>query len=221
MRPIIPAVSSAIRFDASSPPLEILARGRLDVRDVHRLPGVGGGHQEDVRLLVLEVEDACERASGPGELRMGRRIVDLLAFEPQLAPPPRRPSRNCSPVRAPVVASAMGYSYPNATRGSGRPCHRWRERHRRGDRAPVRGRGSRLSSSRAGDRSRSSSSPGTSARSPCRATRPAPRTSAGRSRSRSSGTAGSTSSLRTRAVRALRRPARPAMRPGAPRSSRT
>ena len=61
-------------------------RPRQDVRHVDRLTRVRGRHEEQVGLLVLEIEDATERARRTGQLRMRGRILDALSLEPQLAP---------------------------------------------------------------------------------------------------------------------------------------
>ena len=97
-------VASAIRFDAARRRSRSSRARRLDVRHVDRLAGVGRVHQERLRLGVLEVEERARgsarrpRASGARDGSVIRSPSSQISRSSL-----RSPSRNCSPVRAPVV----------------------------------------------------------------------------------------------------------------------
>jgi hypothetical protein len=66
--------------------LKVFPRSRGHVADVDGLAGLGVGHQADIGMLVLKVEDLGQR---PGGARK-RRVVDdrrnLVAADPKVAP---------------------------------------------------------------------------------------------------------------------------------------
>ncbi len=70
---------------ADAAALEVLARARLDERDVDRLTRGGRLVEAGVRVLVAPVEPARETARRAAEQGMIDDVVDLLAVHPDLA----------------------------------------------------------------------------------------------------------------------------------------
>ena len=164
MRPIIPAVSSAIRLEARR-------RRSRSSRDLGwtcvtltGCPVSGDGIRKTSGSSCWRSKTRLSERAAPGELRMRRRIVDPLALEPQLAPVAAQAgeelrSGSCARCRLRCdpqhLGRSMGYSYPNAARraaslsspGAG-PASARRPR-------AALPRRERRSSSRAGGRSRS------------------------------------------------------------------
>jgi hypothetical protein len=74
------------------------------VADRDRLAGLRIGHQADVGLLVMQVENLRPRMRGATELGMVDDVADALAVDSDLVRA-AQPFTNCSPARAGMMPS--------------------------------------------------------------------------------------------------------------------
>ena len=73
-------------LEAAMAALKVFPRPRDHVADIDRLAGLGIGHQADIGVPMLKVEDLGQR---PGGARKGRVVDDrgnLVAADPKVAP---------------------------------------------------------------------------------------------------------------------------------------